>query len=362
MHGRMVKTIFRKDLIDAIRDSRVLVAIIVPLAIGLIYNFIFNDTTPKPSATVAYTSAGATTLPQLLKNEAGDSVKLTFKQQEDGAAVRDAINDKDADIGLIVPAGFDAAVKAGQQPTLTVIQRDPATSGGAYVAAALTPALRQLAGQAPPAKIEATSSKVSPSNQSVFDRLGLRKYFVLVMVIFLIGMICLLAVPTILTDETEKKTLDALVMIASYADVIFAKALVGLCYIVVAAILLLGLARLGPSAPVIFVGGLLLFSIALLGFGLLLGQLFKSAQQLNTWSGFLLGPLIAPAFLVGFDLPHIVEIILDILPTSQAARLAMNGMSGETLFPNVWLSVLVLIAWVVVFYALLFWRLSRREG
>lgn len=362
MHGRMIKTIFRKDLIDAIRDSRVLVAIIVPLAIGLIYNFVFKDTTPKPSATVAYTTAEETTLPELLKSAAGDSVKLTFKQQPDAAAVRNAIDHKDADIGLIIPAGFEQAVKAGQQPVLTVIQRDPVTSGGAYVAAALTPALRQLAGQAPPAKIESSASKVNPSNQSVFERLGLRTYFVLVMVIFLIAMICLLAVPTILADETEKKTLDALVMVASYGDVIVSKALVGLCYIVVASALLINLTRLRPSAPVTFVGSLLLLSLAMLGLGLLLGQLFKNANQLNTWSGFLLAPMVAPAYLVGFDMPHVVNILLDILPTSQATRLAMNGLSGETLFANAWLSVLVIIAWAVAAYGILLWRLSRREG
>ena len=37
-------TLFAKDLKDAIRDARVLVALIVPLGIGLFYNYAFDDT------------------------------------------------------------------------------------------------------------------------------------------------------------------------------------------------------------------------------------------------------------------------------------------------------------------------------
>lgn len=362
MHGRIVWAIFRKDLIDAIRDSRVLVAIVVPLVMGLAFNIAFGDSTPKLSATVVYTSPEATSLPSLLSEQAGKSVKLTFKQRADAAAVQKDIDDHHADIGLIVPAGFDAAVKRGARPTLTVIQRRVATPGRDYVEAALGPALLRMAGQEPPANVAVTTRNAPPSRADVFDRLGVRTYFVVASVIFLIAMISMTAVPTILADETEKKTLDAITMVASYRDVIVAKALVGLCYIVVASALLLGLTRMGSAAPATFFGSLLLLSFAMLGCGLLFGQLFRNANQLNTWAGFLMGPLVSPAFLIGFDLPHTVKIAFNVLPTSQAARLAMNGMSGENLFTNAWLSVLVILAWAVFGYGILLWRLSRREG
>lgn len=362
MHGRIVRAIVRKDLLDAIRDSRVLVAIVVPLVMGLAFNIAFRDVTSKLAVTIAYTAPGATALPAQLAAVAGDSVRLKFKQQPDAAAVERAIDNHDAEIGLILPAGFDAAVKHGQQPDLTVIQRRAATSGRDYVEAALGSALRQLAGHEAPARTTIITRQNTAPGEAIFERLGVSTYFVVASVIFLIAMISMTAVPTILTDETEKKTLDALMMVASYGDVIVAKALVGLFYIVVATLLLLGLARLGPAMPAAFVGSLALLSFAMIGCGLLFGQLFKNANQLNTWAGFLMGPLVAPAFLVGFRLPHPVQILFEILPTSQAARLAMNSMGGERLFANATISVLVILAWGAAGYGLLFWRLSRREG
>src|SRR3712207_7907163 len=38
-----------------------------------------------------------------------------------------------------------------------------------------------------------------------------------------------------------------------------------------------------------------------------LGGLFRSANQLNTWSGFLLLPVITPVFLVGLPVPRSEE-------------------------------------------------------
>jgi ABC-2 type transport system permease protein len=105
-----------------------------------------------------------------------------------------------------------------------------------------------------------------------------------------------------------------------------------------------------------------LFSVTLIGFGLLLGGLFRNANQVNTWSGLFLMPVIGPAFAVGYPLPDPVNLGLAVLPTSQATKLAINAFSGETLFAQQWLAVLVIVVWGVVAYGLLFWRLSRREA
>ena len=93
-----------------------------------------------------------------------------------------------------------------------------------------------------------------------------------------------------------------------------------------------------------------------------MGGLFQNANQLNTWAGFLLIPVAAPAFLVGFPMPDIVDRILTFIPVSQAMRLAVNGMEGQTFFPNPVLSFLVIIVWGVAAFALLSWSLRRREA
>lgn len=363
MHLRFIRAILVKDLRDALKDGRVLAAIIVPLAIGIFYGVIFNNSTPQPSATVAYSAASSTTLPHALSSAAGTQVELTLKQVDAAQQVRQLVDQKNADIGLVIPAGFDQQVRSGNAPPLTIIRRETSTFGENYVSATLDSVLRAMAGQRPPATIQTTVIPTATTgSQAIFDQLGLRRYFVLAAAVMLIGMIALMAVPVILAEESEKKTLDALVMIASYLDVVVAKALVGVVYIAVALALLLGLTRLSIANIPLFVGGTLLLTLALIGFGLMLAGIFKSATQLNTWVGFLVFPVVVPAFVVGVGGPRALQIVLDLLPTSQAMKLMINGLDNHRYFTDLWLSFLVLAVWAIAAYALLLWTLQRREG
>ena len=364
MNLRHILTIVRKDLLDAIRDARVLVAVVMPLGVGLLYNVMFTDEPPRPTATVAYAADADTALPDALRAVVGGSVDLTVTRAADEAAVRHLVAAKRADLGLVAPPGFDAAVAGGQAPPLVVIRRAGTPGVGAgYVAAGLDPALRRLAGQGPPATMHReTIAAELVGTQAIIDQVGLRRYFVAVADFLLIGMIGLIALPIILAEETEKRTLDALTLIASYGEVIAAKALVGLAYIAASTALLFAITRLRPAAPALFLGALALSSVLMVGGGLLLGGLFRSANQVNTWGGVILLPLLAPAFLVGMPLPAGVQTALLALPTGQAMRLALNGISGRPLFPHAWLSFLVVAAWAGLAYAALLWRLSRREA
>jgi hypothetical protein len=205
---------------------------------------------------------------------------------------------------------------------------------------------------------------VSPTDrgQNIFQLLGPAPYFVITTCVLLTAMIALFAVPVMLAEEAEKKTLDALVMIASYTDVIIAKALVGLSYTVVALGLLFGLTRAAPQDVWGFIAAIFPLSLALIGFGLLLGGLFRSATQLNTWSSFILLPVVAPIFVVGLPLPEPVRIALLFVPTSQGTRLAINAMTGEHFFSGSWLAYLVIVTWGALAFALLQWRLSRYDA
>ena len=44
MNWSRVRAIYRKDMRDALRDSRVLTALLMPLAFGLFYSMMFTDT------------------------------------------------------------------------------------------------------------------------------------------------------------------------------------------------------------------------------------------------------------------------------------------------------------------------------
>lgn len=361
MNLRHIWTIFRKDLRDALRDSRVLLAILLPLGLGLLYNVMFQDTTTTPTATIAYVAADPTTLPEHLKTALGPSVRVTIVHASSEVDARQRLARKQADIALLIPSDFDAALRRGETPTVRVLRSTSTNAGGAIVLSALDGVLRQLAGQHPPVVVQVESIPTDQIGiQSIFEQIGLRPYFALASIMMMVGMITMLALPIVLGEEREKKTLDALVLVASHPEVIAAKALLGVVYILVAIPLLLVLTRVMPADVVTFVAAIGLLSVTLIGFGLLLGGLF-TANQMNTWGSLLLIPIIVPPFFLGMPLPGALATLFALLPTTQAMQLILNSMGPHQFFPQVWLSYLVIAAWGIVAYGALWWRLSRRE-
>ncbi len=362
MPFRNIRTIFQKDLRDAIRDARVLVAVLVPFGIGLFYNLTFDDETPTPTATVAVWAVDRTGLPSAILNVVRDTITIEYLTAGSAAEVQRLVGEEDADLGLIIPAGFDAAVRQGEQPTVSVIRPFDSNFAADYVAAAIDPALRLMAGQDLPATIAMEAAPESDENRSVIDDIGVRIWAVFAAIVMMIAMISMLAVPVILAEETEKKTLDALVLIASYGQVIIAKALVGAFYVAVMVPLLLGITRLKPEDGLLFGVTVALLSATLIGFGLLLAGFFKNANQLNTWSGVILLPVIAPAFIVGLPVPDLVDRLISLFPTGSGTKLLLDSASSESLYSDSALSILVIIVWGAVAFGLLYWQLSRRQA
>lgn len=361
MSIKRIKTILFKDLKDVIRDSRILVAIITPLLIGVVYNYTFNDDT-TPSATIAYTG-GPSELPAQLQQAVGSAANVDLQAEPDANAVQVTVVDKeDADIGLVIPAGFDEAVKAGQSPELTVILPARPSLAGSLIAGLIDPVLRASAGDTLPAQVQLVSAEPDPADQDLIDAIGLRSWAVVGSLTLSVVMVAMFAVPMVLAEETEKKTLDALVMIASYAEVIIAKALLGLVLVAVTSTILLQVTSLAIVKPAMLLLGLVTMAAALIGAGLLMAGIFKSTAQINTWSGLVVLPFVAPAFLVGLPISGWVEKLATAFPTGAGTKVLLNGVSETTYFPNTVLYIAIMLAWAALFYGLLLIRLNRRQA
>ena len=360
MSIQRILTIFRRDFRDAARDARILVAILVPFGLGIFYNVAMGEGETVLTADLVYTSADATTLPETMKQLAGPDVTFSIEQVPDAAAVRQRVDGEKADLGLVVPAGFDAAVSAGESPPLTVVRLDATGFASEFLLSTLEAGLRVQAGQQAPAQVQVETIEKPTTTVSLIESLGLNTYFVLSALIMQVAMITMYAVPYILAEEKERHTLDALVMIASYWEVIAAKALFGLVYVAISTPLLLAVTRISPRNALMFAVAIGLLAIVLNGIGLLLGSVLK-LSQLTTWGGVLILPVIAPAFATGLPLPSTVADVFMAFPTTHAMRMALDSLSESTIFGDTWLSVLVLVAWAVAVYAISLWTLSRRE-
>ncbi len=361
---RIVAVLFRKDIVDGLRESRVLISLITPILLAVLYNTLFPEDKVF-EAKVAYAGPETSAIVQTLKTraETGNSVNLKLQHVATAADARRLVTSKDVDVAFVLPDDVDDAIKAGRAPTITLVQPELVTGGAvSFVSSSIEAGARALAGQKPPAVVAAESVKVGSADQGVMGEMGPRRYFVLATVVMMLGMIAVLAVPIMLTEEVEKKTLDALLIVGSYLEVIAAKALVGLAYTAVSVAVMLSLTRLRPADMLTFVLGTGLLALSLIGIGLLVGGLFKSAQQVYSWSSVMLLPVIGPAFAVGLPVPDAVDAMLRALPTSQGMRIMANGLAGKAVFSDVWLSFVVLFIWAAAAYGLLAWTLSRRES
>lgn len=357
----IIAAIFRKDVVDAVRDSRVLVSLLTPIILAILYNSIFPEER-LVEAKIAFAGPENSALVRTLEERAGQTVSLKLRHVDSDTEARHLVVTQDVDAAFVLPADVDDAIRQGRRPTITLIQPTAGGSTANFVSASLEAGIRALSGQPPIATVAVERVQAGSTEAGILGEVGARRYFVLATVVMMLGMIAVLAVPIILTEEAEKKTLDAVLLVANYREVILGKALVGVAYSAVSVAIMLGLTRLRPLDIPTFVLGTGLLAVSLIGLGLLLGGLFKTASQVYTWSSVLLLPIIGPAFVAGLPVPDALDLALRAFPTFQGMRVMTNGLAGKALFRDIWISYAVLVAWVGVAYGALAWRLARRES
>lgn len=357
MSAARIWAIFAKDAVDALRDARILVALVVPIGLAIFYGQVFDDDVTRLQATVAV--AGETALADSLAvSDASAEVQV---RRVPASEARRLVAEDEVDLGLVVPAGFDGSVRAGRSPELGVLLDGDGVSGAAgLVQARLDGALQALAGQRPAAVLR-PELVAAGDDGSVFDRITLSRFFVVGSVAMLISFIAFLVVPVILSEEIERKTLDALLLAARPSEILLAKALVGLLYTALAVPLTLLLTGLAPEDPARFVLGAAGLAVSLIGFGLLFALALGNANRVNTWSGVAVIAVTIPVFLVGAPLSRLVTLAVAATPTGAGTRLMVDGMEGEALLGSSAASVAVLLAWAAVGYLVLVRALSRRE-
>ncbi|MGD9712441.1 MAG: ABC transporter permease, partial [Thermomicrobiales bacterium] len=339
-----IVAILLKDLRDAVRDARVLFAVLTPLAIGIFYNFAFEDDEPAPQAVVAVSEGTGGEFTQTLLAIVGLVVEVEVKELPDDQ-IRQEVAADNVDLGLILPPDFDNAVTNGLDPPLTAVVPEDPSFGGDYVLAAVDPALRQMSGQTPPAQITVERVEENAESLSIFDRIGARTYLVLISLIMMIVMTSLIAIPIVLAEETEKKTIEALALVASYPEIVLAKALLGMLYVACATGLLLIITRLYPKNWLMFIVTTVALGLTTIGFGLLLAGVVKSASQLNTWSGLVILPILAPVCLIDTGLPDRIQQVASLFPTGAAMKLFIDSATDLPVFDEGVISLLVVAVW-----------------
>ena len=118
MNWSRIRAVYRKDMRDAVRDSRVLTAILTPLLLGLFYSIALPDESGRvEKIKVGVVSESATQLTTAITQQAPKNVRLTFVTLPDAARLERQVRQEKVDFGLVLPPGFDDAVADGSSPS-----------------------------------------------------------------------------------------------------------------------------------------------------------------------------------------------------------------------------------------------------
>jgi ABC-2 type transport system permease protein len=277
--------------------------------------------------------------------------------------VREHVN-KDKLGGLIVPAAFDDDIKAGKTPDLQVYTN--ARRGGLRQMAfkqIVEAGVRSVAGQTMPVNVMVTEvSNVGAGAGSPFD---LTSYYLNLFLVLSLTMVGVFVVPYILVEEKEKQTLKAvLVSPASYVDVVMGKGLVGLIYALVVAVVLMALNKGFVGNVLVTSLALLLGAVFLVQLGLLMGAMFKTVNQVNSWSSIVMLALLLPGMFSDAFLPppEPLPTILGFIPTSYMANAITQGMANSATASSAALNLGVLAVSAVVAFVAVIWFLRRERA
>lgn len=353
---RRIGAILAKDLREAVRDGRILVLLLLPIGLAVFYNSTAPDENERPQTTVAIVDPGRTGLAAELRKAARSSVDLKIVSAEDAADARQLVIDDDAELAVI--AERDAGGQA--PPRARVLLRENATPTAQSVVALVDDAVAAAADRPAATQVSIEPVAVPASERKPADVIDQATILVVISVIMLLGFVALMVVPMQTAEEIGTGTFGALRLAATGSEILAAKALGGLLYAVGGTALTLAITGVEVHDPVRLYGGAIALAISLTGFGLLLGFLSGNANQINTYGGFIVFPMILLASAVLFVDSGFMAVVLDVLPISQGARLLFDGVSPQEPFATGAVAWLVLAAWGLAGFAVLA-RIARRR-
>ena len=357
MSWRVVAAIAQKDLIDAIRNRYLLVALLTPLSIALLMRLMLPGINNLGNLTIIIHDPDRSTLVSQLR--AAPQIKLV--DVDSAATARGEVEKIKASGGLVVPANFDADVAAGKQPKLTIyVNNKKNIIEQANFRGLLERQVEALVQRPPPAELNWIN--VHDETKSPTERgFNLNQMLLPLLLLLTFGMTGAFVVPLLLVEEKEKRTIDFLLTSpARLTEVIAGKALTGIVYSVLIAAVLLALNRqmIGnwPLTMLTILLGLLL----VVAIGLLMGSLFQTTMQVNTWASLVLLVLMAPSFSFPGS-PLGLQPAMRFIPTYYFAESLKLSLAGTGSL-RMWGHLAVVLACTIVAFIAVTWALRREQN
>ncbi len=269
MNLRIAWRILLKDLRLGPRSPILLWAIIFPVVGTLLVQLVFGSLfAPQPRLGIV--DEGGSQVAAAMAEVEG--IEITLVESEDGLTQLVKTNDLDA--GLVLPAGFDEQVQAGEQPPLQFFVGGESLASNRLILAVTTlDAVRSVEGSTPPVDvvIVSTGDPLLPMSSRMMPLLVL--FALLIAGVF---------VPAFsIVGERESGTMTAmLVSPARGVDVLAAKAVMGMVLGMLMALVTLWLNDALGGQPLALLLAIGVASVMLAEVGLLFGSSARDAKTL----------------------------------------------------------------------------------
>lgn len=349
MNIRTIGVLLVKELKHGTRNVIFIFATLIPLVLSVILSLVFGNLV-LDAPRIGILDEGASQMTALFQGLDYVSTRV----YTDRAALRSDVEDGALEVGLVLPAGFDDALRDSTETTLTVwFWGEGHVNDQATLVTAMANNVVTISGRDVPVTVNRVylgEGEIASWSERLLPLLVL-------MTIILGGSL----IPAMsLVTERQQRTLAALTITpASVWDVLVAKGLVGVLVSVAMGLIILALNRAFGSDPLLLGFVLILSATAAAVFGVILGALTKDVQGLLTIvkaTGIL---LYAPAFIQ--IIPQVPQWIAQIFPTyymlAPVQDVAINGKGLADIAPQ----VAILIGLIVALAAVLTLIIRRKQ-
>jgi ABC-2 type transport system permease protein len=269
MNLRIAWQVLKKDLRLGPRSPILLWAVVFPIVGTFVVQVVFGSLfAPAPRLGIV-DEGGSQVAAEMVAAEG-----IETRMVDDETALTRLVRDNDLDAGLVLPAGFDAAVQAGEQPLLQFFVGGESLASNRLILAVTTlDAVRAVEGSTPPVdvRILATGEPVLPMSSRMTPLLVL--FALLIAGVF---------VPAFsIVQERESGTMTALLVSpARGVDVLAAKAVMGLVLAFLMTLVTLWLNDALGTQPAALLLSVLIGALMLAEIGLLFGGAAKDSKTL----------------------------------------------------------------------------------
>lgn len=350
---RVILTIASKDIVDAVKNKLIL-SLIIGLSIMILMPMMMSLIVAPPYTDVAVFDADSSRLAAELEENPRFRLHRTRSLQELESVLNSAGLGLGVELGLVIPADFDQRLQTGQ-PVL----EGYVTWANRYKARALKSDFEEqlgaLIGQ--PVDIHMEGHIVYSTSDS-----GLMMGMLTLFAVSLIIMMGISLVPSLLFEEKQTKTMDALLVSpSSIGQVVVAKAVAGFFYVLVVAVVVFAFYWSGVvhwGMVFLFVVDIGLFSVAV---GLVLGSFFERQQDITGWMTALLVVIVGSMFIdmVELHVPAFLRAILPWVPSVAMADVFRFAFSEHAPLAQVWMNLGSVLAISLLLFAGVAWKIRR---